>query len=287
VSIDAQRVGRDRDVGVGRVNVAAPRLPPVVDLHTHVLPGIDDGPADLDGSRALADLAVASGTTTLVATPHVTWDLPRNTAEQIAGGVGVLREVGLGVDVRTGGEVAITRGVELPDHELTALRLGGGEWLLCECPLTSAAVGFDTLLLQLQGRGHRVVLAHPERSPAVQRDPAVLERLIGAGMLSSITAGSLTGQFGRTVQAFTYNLLEQGLVHNVASDAHDAVRRPPGMRDQILAAAEELPGLEDQLEWLTLDVPRAVIDGGPIPRRPVHPPKRRKRRPRWLGGGKR
>jgi len=258
----------------------------VIDLHTHVLPGIDDGPPDLDGSRALAAAAVAAGTTTLLATPHVTWDLPENTAARIAAGVGALRDAGIDIDVRTGGEIAITKAVELDDDELRALRLGGGEWLLCECPLSSAAIGFDTLLFQLQTRGHRIVLAHPERSPAVQREPAVLERLIGAGMLSSITAGSLTGQFGRTVQAFTFELLEQGLVHNVASDAHDAVRRPPGMRDHILAAAEELLGLEDHLEWLTVDVPRAVVDGGPIPPRPGPPPQRRKRGLRLFGRGR-
>ena len=99
------------------------------------------------------------------------------------------------------------------------------------------------LLHHLQARGHRIVLAHPERSPALQRDPGKLAALVDAGMLCSITAGSLVGRFGSTVQRFTFDLVQEGLVHNVASDAHDARRRPPGMAEEITQADADLPGL--------------------------------------------
>ena len=252
----------------------------MIDLHTHVLPGIDDGPAAVDGSLALAREAVRAGTTEMVATPHVTWDIP-NTAAIVRSGVDALQpaldEAGVALTLRTGGEVAISRAAELGDDELRALHLGGGEWLLAECPLNVAAAGFDTLLLHLQNRGHRILLAHPERSPALQRSPETLRGLVSAGMLTQITAGSLTGAFGSTVQAFAYDLVAEDLVHNVASDTHDAVRRPPGMRAALETAERDLPGLLDRAEWLCTDVPRAVIDGGPIPPAPGPAPERRRR----------
>ena len=252
----------------------------MLDLHTHVLPGVDDGPPDVAGSLELAAAAVAAGTTEMVATPHVTWDLP-TSADTVARGVrdlqATLDDAGIALRLRTGGEVAISRGVELSDDELGSLRLGGGEWLLAECPLSLHATGFDALLHHLQARGHRILLAHPERSPSLQRSPETLSRLVDAGMLCSITAGSLIGAFGATVQRFTFDLVEAGLVHNVASDAHNAHRRPPGMRDAILAADADLPGLGDRAEWLCLDVPRAILDGGPVPPEPGPAPARRRR----------
>ncbi len=256
----------------------------MIDLHTHVLPGIDDGPDDRAGALALAAAARAAGTTVLVATPHITWDLPANDAARVAAGVAELAQAGPAVELRTGGEIALPKAAELPEDELLGLRLGGGEWLLCESPLSADAAGFDAVVLDLQARGHRVVLAHPERAPLIQRDPGTLRRLVEAGALSQVTAGSLTGQFGRTVQAFTHDLFREGLVHVVASDAHDAVRRPPGLLDALLAADRaDLPGLAGQVEWLTADVPRAVLDGGPVPARPVPPPgPRRSRAARWL-----
>jgi protein-tyrosine phosphatase len=252
----------------------------VIDLHTHVLPGIDDGPPSLEGSLAMARAAADGGTTTLVATPHITWDLP-NDAGVVARGIAELQpeidRAGIPIQVRGGGEVVITKALDMSDEDLTALHLGGGEWVLAECPLGASATGFETLLHQIQARGHRIVLAHPERAPSLQRNPDMLRGLVDAGMLSSITAGSLRGDFGSTVQRFSFELLEQDLVHNIASDTHDARRRRPGIADAIEAAAVELPGLEERAEWFTVDVPRAVLDGGPIPAAPGTPPTRRRR----------
>ena len=252
----------------------------MIDVHTHVLPGIDDGPAAMDGSLELGRAAAAAGTTTLVATPHVTWDIP-NTAADVSAGVAAAQrafdEAGIPIRIRTGGELAISRAAELPEDELHGLRLGGGEWLLAECPLSPVAAGFETILLHLQSRGHRILLAHPERCPTLQRSPDKLRDLLAAGMLTQITAGSLTGQFGSTVRGFTLDLLEAGMVHVVASDTHDALRRPPGMTTGLQAGEEDLPGLLDHTGWLTEEVPRAILEGGPVPPRPGPPPARRKR----------
>src|SRR4051794_1040150 len=105
----------------------------MIDLHSHVLPGIDDGPPTVEGSLDMARAAVAAGTRQLACTPHVTWDIP-NTSETVLTGMAALQETldaeGIDLRLRQGGELAITRAVELPDDELLRLHLGGGEWLL-------------------------------------------------------------------------------------------------------------------------------------------------------------
>ena len=243
----------------------------MIDLHCHVLCGIDDGPDSMEGSVALARMAHEAGIETLVATPHVSPHWP-NSAGVIADGAAALEarlaDEGVPVTIRPGGEIDVVRAAALDEQELRSLRLGGGEWLLVECPLRpSAAERFEATTRALAARGHRIVLAHPERSPLIRRRPRMLSSLVEAGMLSSITAGSLTGRFGGEVYDFAIELLEAGLVHNVTSDAHGA-HRPPGLRDEILEVADELPGIEAQLDWLTTEVPCAVLTGGGIPSRP-------------------
>ena len=252
----------------------------VIDLHTHVLPGIDDGPPSVEESVAMVAAAEQAGTTTVVATPHVSWEFP-TTAETMRRAVSdfqsALRAAGVRVGVQTGAEVGISLAAELDDEELHALHIGGGDWLLVECPLSASAVGFENVLHQLQARGHRIVLAHPERSPILQAQPKLLRTLVDAGMLTSVTASALTGRFGRPVQRFTYALVEEGLVHNIASDGHDARKRPPHIRDAITSAARDLHGLAERAEWMTLEVPRAILDGEKVPEAPTPAPRRKRR----------
>ena len=236
-------------------------------MHCHVLAGIDDGPETIEGSLALARAAEQRGIDTIVATPHVSWRYG-NDAATIAGLVeqtnDALAQAGIAVRVLSGAEIAMSRALDVPSEELQALTLGGGPWLLLECPFTSVATGLDALIGELEKAGHGVVLAHPERSPAFQRDPQMLESLVRSGVLTSITAGSLVGRFGSPVKRFALSLVEAGLVHNVASDAHDAEQRRPGIADELREA-----GLEAMTEWLAEGVPRALLDGADsLPPRP-------------------
>lgn len=230
----------------------------MIDLHCHVLPGIDDGPASMEGSLALARAARAAGIKTIVATPHVSWTY-RNDAVTIAAALestrAALAAASVDVQLRAGAEVALTRANEMEPAELSALGLGGSRWLLMECPFTPAAIGFDSVLIGLQNRGQRIVLAHPERCPAFHRDPQMLRMLVDAGMLTSLTAGSLVGRFGRTVQRFARQLVADGVVHNVTSDAHDDLRRPPGIAREL-----EQAGLGSLQAWLTEEVPGAILE---------------------------
>jgi protein-tyrosine phosphatase len=239
----------------------------MIDLHCHVLPGIDDGPETIEGSLDLARTAVAAGIATLVATPHVNSRTPNDSAT-IARLVEELNarlvDERLALEILPGAEIAVSRIPEIEPEELSRLRLGGGPWLLVEPPFTTIAVGLEGMLLDLLRRGHRVVLAHPERCPALQRDRRLVPELVELGILMSITAGSLTGQFGGEVRRYALELAHAGLIHNVTSDAHDSVNRPPG-----LAADLEQAGLANLREWLTEAVPAAILGGGEIPPRPA------------------
>jgi protein-tyrosine phosphatase len=259
----------------------------VIDLHCHVLPGIDDGPATIDGSLALARAAAAGGTQMMVATPHVSWRY-RNDARRIARLVdelnarlateGVLNTDGAPLEVRTGAEIALTQIAEIAPTELQRLTLGGGKWLLVEPPFTPVAPHLDEILLELLA-GQRVVVAHPERCPAFQRDRSMLERLVREGFLTSVTASSLGGRFGAEARRFALDLARDGLLHNVTSDAHDHLHRPPEIATEL-----ERAGLASLTQWLTDTVPRAILDGGEIPPRPeVTPQDVETPRPRrWL-----
>jgi protein-tyrosine phosphatase len=246
----------------------------VIDLHSHILPGIDDGPATMEGSLDLARAAVEAGTRTILATPHINDD-PSIEPARIAAGLAALRSAlaaaEIPLEVLPGGEIAIWRLVDLSDDTLRALALGGGPYILVESPFSPVVGDFEPMVLDLQARGHRVLLAHPERCPSFQRDPSRLEGLVSAGALVQITAGSMSGGFGSTVRRFTSAILREGFAHVVASDAHDHVKRPPGLREGFASLDRDLPGLTEQAPWLTEAVPRAILDGTALPPRPPLP----------------
>lgn len=235
-------------------------------MHCHVLPGIDDGPDTVAESLALARTAAALGVTTIVATPHASARYPNN-AEQIASLVAQLEarleSEKIEVELRKGAEIALSHLPEIDPDELRRMRLGDGPWLLIEPPFAAVVVGIDRAVARLQSEGHRVLLAHPERCPAFHRDPEMLRALVRDGALTSITAGSLVGRFGKTVRKFASRLIAEDLVHNVASDAHGAHRRPPG-----IAAELEQAGVGELSDWLTVQVPQAILGGGEPPPRP-------------------
>jgi protein-tyrosine phosphatase len=239
----------------------------VIDLHCHVLPGIDDGPETIEGSVELARMALAAGIDTLVATPHVNSRTP-NDAATIAAALARLRqrlaEESVAVEVLPGAEIAMTHLAELDAQQLSLLGLGGGRWLLVEPPFAPVAPALKGIVLELRRKGHPVVLAHPERCPALQRDRRVVPELVDAGVLMSITAGSLVGGFGSEVRRYALDLARNGLVHNVTSDAHDIERRRPSLSDEL-----ERAGLSALGEWLTQLVPAAILAGEAIPLRPT------------------
>jgi protein-tyrosine phosphatase len=243
----------------------------MIDLHTHILPALDDGPATLAESIGMARAAAAEGITTAVATPHVRDDYP-TTAAEMEQGVATLRNVlaleGIPLAVETGGEIALDELGRLDDGELARFALGGESYLLLECPYRGWPLQLASTVAQLRGKGFGVILAHPERNADAK--PERLEPLVENGMLVQITSASLDGRLGRGARAAAFQLLERELAHLVASDAHAPELRELGMR-----AAADAIGDATLAAWLTVAAPRAVLAGAPLPRRPATRARRR------------
>ena len=250
----------------------------MIDLHAHILPGLDDGPASLDAAVALARAAVADGTRVLAATSHIdsTFGLrPADLAHARAAVERRLATEAVGLEVVQGGEVAPERLSDLRDDDLWALTLGDGPWILLECPFSPVASAMDLLVADLQRRGFQVLLAHPERSPSFQREPARLARLIDAGARAQVSAGSLTGDFGSTVRRSALRMMEEGLLHVLASDAHDHGRRPPLLSPAVAVLQQRFGDVGAQVEAMTERLPAAILAGD---RLPEPPPRFRQRR---------
>jgi protein-tyrosine phosphatase len=251
----------------------------VIDLHAHILPGLDDGPGDLDASVALARAAVASGTRTLAATSHVDHHFhlaPEALTQARAAVVQRLAAEGVPLEVVQGGEVTAERAVELDDDRLRALTLGGTDWLLLECPLSPAAASIEPVAVHLQRRGFRILLGHPERSPGLLRGGA-LERMTREGALSQVTSSSFAGAFGAPVRRIAFAMLEAGLVHVLATDAHDHAQRPPDLGLGRPALERRYGDVGEWLEWATTGVPAAVLRGEDPPPGPPPAPSPRPR----------
>jgi protein-tyrosine phosphatase len=247
----------------------------MIDLHSHILPGLDDGARTVDDSRALARRAAADGVTAIVATPHVRGDYPTRP-DEMERGVTRLREdflaEGIDVEVLPGGEVDLGMLASLDDDGLRRFTLAqSGRYLLLEFPYRGWPAGLEETVYGLGLRGLRPVLAHPERNREVQSKPARLAEAVRLGALVQVTAASVDGRIGRSSQAAADKLLELGLAHVLASDAHT-----PEIREAGLAAAAEALGDDSLARFLTAEAPSAIVAGEPVPE-----PPRKARRRRW------
>lgn len=246
------------------------------DLHTHILPGLDDGAADLAESLALAREMVNDGVGVAVATPHVRADFPTTPAQMRAARdllEAALREEAVPLSVLPGGELALDALLALSSEDRSAFGLGGrSSLLLVEVPYHGWSDAIEDTVAALLASHVTPVLAHPERNPAVQNRPEVLDRLVRAGAVVQLTAASVDGRLGRRCERTSRSLLDRGLAHVVASDAHGRSMRRIG-----LAHLGDALGDSGLARWLTSDVPSALLTGDPLPSPPVH------RRRGWRG----
>jgi len=247
-------------------------LGPAVELHFHLLPGVDDGPATMDDSLELARATVSEGTGTVVATPHVrpdfvddVWQLPGRVAELRA----VLAAEGVPLTVLCGAELGHMMVGRLGQAELELLAQGpaGGRWLLVEAPFEGIGEDFHEATSELRERGFGVLVAHPERSADAAHDGARgLRRELAAGSLAQLNALSLTGDHGGQARAAALALAREGLAAVVASDAHGPTRPPA-----LAAAAARLASASgsDLARRLTHSGPRTLLARGIASREPV------------------
>jgi len=239
----------------------------VIDLHSHILPAVDDGARNIGESLGIARAAARDGTTVIAATPHVRFDYP-TTPEEIRSGVEALNELLLRervpVRVVPGAEIDFVRLRELELDELPAYGLGGNpRVLLVECPYRGWPEDLFDQIDRLRGAGFTVVLAHPERNDMAQSDVALIDLAVASGALIQVTAGSLVGEAGRKSRRTAEAFLARGLCHLLASDVHG-----PGVRRTLLGAARGHVGDDRLARWLTEDVPGAILAGDELPERP-------------------
>jgi protein-tyrosine phosphatase len=244
----------------------------VIDLHSHILPGVDDGAVDLAGSLDILRAAAEDGIAKLAATPHVRDDYPTTAAtmEQLVDEVSAAaRDEGIPVELLRGGELDIAMIDVLDDAELRRFGLGGNpRLLLVEFPYIGWPVGLRERVFQLATRGYEVVLAHPERNGNVQQQPERLRPLVEAGVWVQLTAASIDGRLGRRPEACAHALLDARLAHVIASDAHAPAIRAIGMTSAAAAVGDDALAA-----WLTNHVPAALLAGSAVP----PPPEQRRR----------
>lgn len=209
----------------------------MIDLHCHLLPGVDDGARTLDDALELARASVDDGIRAAVLTPHVypgvfdnrlsdLWPVYEEFRQALAAAA-------IPLDIYLGGEVHLHPDIfqMLEQHELPMIGRWQGELLmLMEFPDGLIPVGADAACRMFAQKGVRWLIAHPERNKAVMRNPAVIKPFVDAGCLLQLTAASVIGAFGRVAGQAAHYLLSHGLAHMVASDAHNMTHRPPRMQ---------------------------------------------------------
>ena len=207
-----------------------------VDIHCHVLPGVDDGPKTPADTLSLLEAAYLSGTAAIVATSHFNF----RYAFEPARTAGLLESI----EAASPAGPVLFRGceLELNDEVLRAFfrdprayTLNGGRYALVEPPLRFPADRIPRLLSRCCDAEVVPILAHPERSPLLQTHPKLASVWVEAGGLLQVTASSFLGRMGRRAEALAWGLLDAGLIHFVASDAHDVVKRPPDLRPAFSA----------------------------------------------------
>src|SRR4051812_9661059 len=204
-----------------------------VDRHFHLLPGVDDGPSDMAASLDLARHALADGTGTIVATPHMRDDLGITDAVELHARVLQLRSAlaaaGIGIDVRCGAELGHELVGRMRQGELDLVAQGppGRRWVLVETPFYGIGEDFHAATAELRDRGYGVLVAHPERSADASLDgSAGLRRELAAGSLAQVNAQPLTGDHGEEASTAAWELIAGWQIAIVASDAHGPTRPP-------------------------------------------------------------
>lgn len=239
---------------------------PWIDIHSHILPGIDDGAASDEEMLAMAEVAAAGGSSIVVATPHVDHEGGRFDyriiAPEVARCNALISERGIPVELIPGVEVRINAGMSglLAETSAEVLTLGGtGRYLLADIPMLEAPLGMQELLFEAQLKGLTPIIAHPERCRPFVEDPGLLSELADRGMEIQIDSDSLEGRFGRDAHRLGWALLREGTARLVASDAHSATVRNPDL-SKVAESLDKRLG-DGSAQLLLYENPRRVLAG--------------------------
>ncbi len=240
--------------------------PSFVDIHCHLLPEVDDGAACWDETLVMAEIAVADGISTVVATPHQLGSFGQNRGEAIRGKVDQLQKFldrhGVSLRVVPGADVRIEADMVRKIQQGEVLTLGDRRrHVLLELP-HEVYLALDRFLPALRAAGLVGILSHPERNMGILGQPHVVSELVDAGCLMQVTAGSLFGAFGPQIEQFAQLLVRQRLVHFVATDAHGSRSRRPLLR-RAFDCVVQLVGYETAVDVCCRN-PAAVVAGGHV-----------------------
>ena len=239
----------------------------MIDLHCHILSGMDDGPETLAETVAMCRAAAADGIETIVAAPHYKPGTYEFTGPGILEAVdilsGELKKQGLDIRILPGAEVTVSpemHGSLTPGGHLT---INHGRYFLAEFRPLSVPTRWDAFLLSFLDAGMTPIIAHPERNAWFIHHPEALAAAVQSGILVQVTAMSITGGFGPETRDFSVYLLRQNLVHAIASDGHSADLRPPQLTEAVALAADVVG--RERAEALVTTIPQAIIDSRSIP----------------------
>lgn len=241
----------------------------MIDLHTHILPGLDDGANSLDVAVEMAKIAAEDGITVMVATPHLfrnnfVYDDLSIIKKQTKKLGGLLKENGIALEILSGAEVHISHNLidEIRKHRKN-LVLNGSAYMFVEFPSDHVFSGVKKLFFELMSEGIVPVIAHPERNTVFVRHPELLYEMIQMGSLAQANRGSFSGLYGRTVQEAVYNFLNLNFIHFIASDCHNASSSAPKLSEAVRIVGE-MAGQEKAKALVELN-PRAVLEDKELP----------------------
>lgn len=200
----------------------------MIDMHTHVLYGVDDGPTTIDDTKAMFAQAQQEKITDIISTSHALHPQYDVTATVVTAQVQELQHVAAhyGITLHTGQEIRIQPDIVAQYKAGNLLTLANSRYMLLELPSSNVPQYTKNILYGLLDEGITPIIAHPERNKGIAEKPERLERLIREGAVSQVTAGSLSGHFGKSVQQLALQLVEANLVHTYGSDTHNVGTRP-------------------------------------------------------------
>lgn len=202
----------------------------MIDMHCHILFGVDDGPKTIEDTIRIVEMAATEGITDMIATPHAFSPHFHVPKEEIESQIRLLKEIlkagGYPIKIHAGQEVRIHGNVIENIIKSKAMTLAGSRYLLLELPSQSIPLYTVSVIQTMLENEVIPIIAHPERNRAIAEKPARLERLIRQGAFAQVNAGSLSGHFGKSVQRLSILLVEANLIHTYGSDVHDTKTRP-------------------------------------------------------------